>query len=586
MADDEDEWNQANVEDEEEKAGRVPDRVMRVSTAEGNNDENEEGNHEGVHEGPVKAHQLVFQHEDRNGNIVLGDGTTRSIATPALIACGYKYVTIPKSGNSFPAFLMALPPYAQQQQNRQHDTTDAGARHVRFVWRTKRDFLILARAFTNKRNIRSNTTIPNQSSIQFPKSALQKVVQREVVPWRRTVSLEDDRKQDPYSDLFCDDDTRLPNYFSSFMKKSLWQIDHFLQLVYKDVSTTSTTTTTLLTTSEQKNKRENEKRRKLAWDIFNRQRDTDGLTSPSSSLLISPSTITTNNNTALSSKLGQYFASKENSQKVVQHALESILSLYDKSCDNNNDGNNNNKRNYKRILFIEPSCGHGDILVSLIEALQQKRVPSTSVVIQGYDIDPAAISVCRQRQEFHLPSQNNDECIVTDTASRNGSQYQYHVQCEARNFLETNKSETIYKDQILVCCLGGPPYTNGPGNNANIQRDLPTQFVRHCQKAWDADVITFLMPDRYKESSACSVDDSTFTVTSTKLTTDDAVTGPTNPEVDVTDTTSTAAGSFSLGSSRDVRWICQTEELKESTFYFRGKIKIKQPSIIQSFIRA
>ena len=143
--------------------------------------------------------------------------------------------------------------------------------------------------------------------------------------------------------------------------------------------------------------------------------------------------------------------------------------------------------------------------------------------------------------------------------------------------------------KFLVCCLGGPPYTTGPGHGSKIQRDLPTQFVRHCQEEWNADVITFILPTRYREGMQHNISDCTFTTARTKtkrtttMTEDPAIktaavttTSPSSP-------TTTTTTTFSRDYCTNNNWICDTKELNASTFFFRGSTQVTQPSIIQNF---
>ena len=667
------------------------------------------------------------------------DGRIPNIKFPAVMACGYRRIEIPKSGNFFPAFLIALPIIQpvqvqaqipaplikninQDEQRQQQDKT------IRFVWRSKRDFLILARSLSSSTNNRQ---------LSLPKAALKKIVQGNIIPWRRTRTsccssstktkpTEDEEEENdnnsnsnnnnniPY--FLCD--PKLPNKFCPQMKKSLWQLDQFLQMFYTETIATTTTSTDNCNsnnntkahahahayTQEQQRQQQIDKM-KLAWEIFCRPYDTEGLITPKEFF---PSTTTTSNDTNTntttrqeqiqkqkqqvvdeqnsinitkttktttttttttatsleeSCKLGQYFASKENSKRVVDCALEKIIPLYHEynnrhqqqqqshNNDSNNSSSSSNNNNHIQILFIEPSCGHGDIVVALVDALKKRKtiIPPQSVYIQGYDIDPNAITTCRQRQEFVSPS-----ATTTTSSSSDDDDDDYHIHWECRNFLETTRQQYIEKFdeaaaainnnnnndddsnifntsnnddndnnnnkrfiadtctdatrnnnrnininndnngdetlKFLVCCLGGPPYTTGPGHGSKIQRDLPTQFVRHCQEEWNADVITFILPTRYREGMQHNISDCTFTTARTKtkrtttMTEDPAIktaavttTSPSSP------TTTTTATTFSRDCCTNNNWICDTKELNASTFFFRGSTQVTQPSIIQNF---
>jgi hypothetical protein len=188
-------------------------------------------------------------------------------------------------------------------------------------------------------------------------------------------------------------------------------------------------------------------------------------------------------------------------------------------------------------LFIEPSCGHGDIIVALLKTLRLHKIPSDCISIHGYDIDPNAIEVCQQREEF--------------TTSMSEYGYTHCIKFHCENFLSTKANNVEKNDtqrRLYVCCLGGPPYTSGAGRSTDIQRDIPTKFVQHCQKEWNADIITFILPRRYQNHHW----------------------GTTDSDEESLD---------------EEKWDCTAKELKSSTFFFQGKEQVTQPSIIQTFIR-
>ncbi|VEU43583.1 unnamed protein product [Pseudo-nitzschia multistriata] len=469
-----------------------------------------------------------------------------STVFPAVVACGYRRVGIAKSGNYFPAFLVAFPNHRDSSNPETVQRKSA----ICFAWRSKRDFMLLARS---------------SDSLVLPKAALKKVVDSNSVPWRRFDMNLVGNNNTPY---FLSD-PKLPNHFSVRMKKSLWLLDHFLHRA--ETSATETA--------------------KAAWETFCRPSDTEDLITPRE---FTPGADSTTNqrdgniakpkgedtqahstetkindpNTSFSSshnenvttladssRLGQYFASEENSRMVVECALEKILPLF-------HDGKNSD------ILFLEPSCGHGDIVASLVEALEEHEISPRSVFIQGYDIDPCVIKTCQQSTTFHN-SRSANSCKDSND---------YRVLWECSSFFETTRQkclcsfESAYgkRDEtkrLLVCCLGGPPYTSGQGSGSSIQRDLPTRFVKHCRNEWKADVVSFLLPARYREGMKHSITDCTFTK---------------RAAANAESVTHKNTINHSIGGAQQI-WRCETEELKESTFFFRGKTKVKQPSIIQTF---
>lgn len=509
-----------------------------------------------------------------------------SVVVPAVVACGYRQVSIPKSGNRFAAFLVAIPNEQLRCNAGNGDDccSDADGKSatmssasIRFAWRSKRDFMLLARSTTSR---------------ALPKSALKKVVESSAVPWRRfTSNFCGDSDMDVASNNIPHflSDSKLPNRFSARMKKSVWQLDRFLQESHVETITKEKT--------------------KKAWEIFCRPADTEDLVTPGEfapgatqsvkersqnnekpnqsikensvkSKIRDPNFSFISNydrnatTLAESSRLGQYFASEENSRKVVECALEKILPLY-------GDGSNHN------MLFIEPSCGHGDIIVALVEALKRHKIPPHSVFIQGYDIDHCAIKTCRQRQEFPRSTKfytngsidgfddDDDYWILWDCSSFFETARQKCI-CSFDsayvNVVSNSKSERGEDKNMLVCCLGGPPYTTGQGNGSAIQRDLPTRFVQYCRNEWKADVITFLLPARYREEMKHNTTDCTFTSRTT------AMAASTGQDV----VTAAQISNTFQGTCRST-WFCETEELKASTFFFRGTTRVTQPSIIQTF---
>lgn len=327
------------------------------------------------------------------------------IDSVAVLACGYRQIQSPKSGLRFPTFLVYLP----NQQTA--------------VWRSKRDFLLLGRLAVSPRPL-------------FPKSALKKLAEK--APWRLP-------SFDDSSPLCLGSKT---NQYHVSMKKNIQQLNQFIHSIQK------------LASGENHHVEE-------AWDLFCRPGDTEGLLPLDSLAKKVKSTAETTTTYTITSqqescRLGQYFCSTENAQKIVSIVLEMIQPLIEIE--------------HSMITFVEPSCGKGDIVTALIDGLETRNIPSSRVFIQGYDIDPNAIRTC---QNLQLPSK-------------------YQVSWTCSNFLESqciNKKMTV---KPLVVCLGGPPYTTGAGSSVEIQRDLPSLFIEHCFNEWGASLVCFLLPSRYK----------------------------------------------------------------------------------------
>jgi hypothetical protein len=355
---------------------------------------------------------------------------------PLLLACGYRKIKT-KSGLSFPTFLVTIPTEPQRQ-----------------VWRSKRDFLILGRA-TAEHNKR------------LPKAALGKLSEK--APWKRP-------------DVDIAKNCEGPNVYHISMKKSVRQMDQYLQEACVCAL-------------------ENGEKVKDAWDVFCRPGDTDMLVPQS------PGNDDDNENDSTwgitsqqqSSRLGQYFASSDNSKKLIGVVLERISCYLVDS--------------HTHLVFVEPSCGHGDIVAALVNDLGARKIPSSKFSIMGFDLDQNAVKTCRQ-----LPFSNP-------------------IDFSCQNFLQTTMKER--DKQSMVVCIGGPPYTTGPGSSEELRRDLPELFVNHCLQEWKAQLVCFLMPARY--------------------------------------------GKSPIAVSPD--YTCQSFELDSSTFYFQGSLPVVQPSILQCFAR-
>jgi hypothetical protein len=208
--------------------------------------------------------------------------------------------------------------------------------------------------------------------------------------------------------------------------------------------------------------------------------------------------------------LGQYFASSENSVMVAQTAVQFAQSKLAPTLSE-----------MPHFLLVEPSCGHGDIVLALMERLVQANILPTLVTIVGYDIDPHAIATCRQHKEF--------------------CKREYFLDWRHQNFVETNR-QSLLPHGFVTVCLGGPPYTTGAGSGQDMQRDLPTRFLLHCltlSRGMATDCIAFLLPKWYQNDN-CSIKE---------------------------------------------EYRCKTVDLESFTFYFGGREMVTQPSVLQIYHR-
>jgi hypothetical protein len=423
--------------------------------------------------------QSIQEHEDRE---IVDPLNIPPPPPPFIVACGHGSIYIPKTGNIFPALLVCLSPNKE------------------LVWRSKRDFLLLARS-------RQHHSPP----VLFPKAAFQRLVHDDVVPWIRPLQdlppLPDDTQARIHS--FHESVHERPNRYRTEMKKSVWQLDSFLASVWKQSQQSSPTSLT-------------------TWQTFCRAHHTEQW--------IDPTTTTTTTTTLQtssvpcrriqqSSRLGQYFACPETSRRVVDIVLEHVMKVCDATT--------------SRVTFLEPSCGHGDVLVPLVRALKEHEIPPHQVTILGYDIDGTAIDICRQRNEFRSGHCEYAACLRWNHADFLTSRRR-DITHDASSS-SSSSEESCRSSQHVTCCLGGPPYTTGAGNGSAIERDLPARFLRHCQEEWQADNVTFILPERYRHGLA--------------------------------------------GKKEEEEWETKVVDLSSSTFFFRGKEQVTQPSIIRVYTR-
>ena len=191
---------------------------------------------------------------------------------------------------------------------------------------------------------------------------------------------------------------------------------------------------------------------------------------------------------------------------------------------------NANHQAKEHLVILEPSCGHGQIIWTLVEQqLDHLLQHYDTVSIVCIDLDPRVIEVCQKRYHSSPELHNNSKLSIE-------FQCQSFLASQAYNFIDTQESST-------VVAIAGPPYGSKPE-----ERDLPVQFVQHCMKEWNCKVIAFLVPQRFPKSIAgIGNDDSTK--------------------------------SSSVGLS----YACHSEELANSTFFFKGKTAVKQPSRLQCY---
>ena len=235
-----------------------------------------------------------------------------------------------------------------------------------------------------------------------------------------------------------------------------------------------------------------------AWSLFIRPHDTDGLLplfqsecsvgstlaavplitsphddhAPRQSLQVLPhqvETVTagTQHKAAIRScKLGQFFCSPATARQLVHLTLEFVRQQQQQHMTSSDN-------KHAPVVFLEPSCGHGDIIRQLLHDLDGTKIVEDDFNVLACDIDNSAIQFCQQ--QFR-------KCD--------------HVEWIHDDFLRTTPSEHHASTRLVV--LGGPPYTSGAGSGSLVERDLPLAFFLHCANVWKAAFVAFILPVRYK----------------------------------------------------------------------------------------
>ena len=186
---------------------------------------------------------------------------------------------------------------------------------------------------------------------------------------------------------------------------------------------------------------------------------------------------------------------------------------------NNNNNNDDDKLQSRTIVFLEPSCGHGDVVWPLLQRLQEPNLLVSDYRIVACDVDQNAVWHCQQQ---HPNTNDNDDDKISWITG---------------DFLElssSSSSSTIGSWGTLTVCLGGPPYTTGAGST-RMERNLPQQFFDRAVGEWQARLVAFFLPERY------------------------------------------ATQPLQLPDG----WVSKTHALQSSTFFFQGQVPVTQPSILQ-----
>lgn len=366
---------------------------------------------------------------------------------PRVIGCGHLRVRT-KSDNEFPALLVCLP--------------CGGNDECRYFWRTKRDFLLLNRSL-RQHNDASTTTFPKKAFTKLCEQAMSQV-DCNCRPWVRP---DDDRAPaGGYCELInilvrkngnrhaLDNSTT--HNFDPKMRKSLIQLDTFLETAYMLSSHSNSTSNAINSTLTSGDIEEMSTRRAAitiaeAWSTFCRQEDTENLVVPST--VSKEPECKKDELVANAAKLGQYFASDENAKNVVKTVFKLLPNMKQFNGSIASD----------RVLFVEPSCGDGRIIEELLQSSENEE----SNMIYGVDIDP--ISLEKADQKF-----DRSKVIL-----------------KCADFLSLRRddllTETSCTEDMTLVALGGPPYT---------PKCLPERFILHCAQELKAQIVVFILPDR------------------------------------------------------------------------------------------
>ena len=414
----------------------------------------------------IQSSGSVPSSSSRNNNF---DGSLPQLLFPRIIACGYKHFISYKSGQTFPAILVQYGPNE-------------------FYWRTKKDFLRF------KRQQRRQQQQP--SSISFPKKAYTKLVSRS--PWiiPNFPSSSNDILREKIGRIQYEEqnNTVMINNYDMDMKKSLYSMNDFLRKTTNSYTTTSTTSSSIIHEMSEFFRREDASQltivchNQINKDINDDDYDDEGNIHHSSSM-------NSSHPQNASAILGQYFASPENVDIVIQVLLDYIKTEIETTTTTRSSFTT------RKVVLCEPSCGDGRMIQSFFHTFHkhpygtiqnhsihnshasfddndEKKFP----FVIGYDIDPNTIQQAHNRLSNH-----KDHVLLKCTNALLEPSY-----------VPRNTNDDDSTTNHLVVVFGSPPYTTGSGNGSKIKRDLPEKFVHHFIHNWNADLIAFILPKRYK----------------------------------------------------------------------------------------
>lgn len=205
----------------------------------------------------------------------------------------------------------------------------------------------------------------------------------------------------------------------------------------------------------------------------------------------------------------------------LQQIVDEAMACYEKIRQKSND----------IIVFVEPSCGDGRIIMQLSKSLLS--ISAIDFYILACDLDKGALQKCQDNlSNLELFNEGKIVLLHCDYLKTSASYFLSHI---------NTKSGKDIKGWIVV---GNPPYSSGVGDGQFIDRDLPKRFITHSVVELGAVLVSFLLPQRYRreESSIQQM----------------------------------------IAEKTSGLWTCKCQELEDSRFNFEEKL-FRQPSIIQSW---
>eukprot|EP00957_Ditylum_brightwellii_P006785 514728-Ditylum_brightwellii.AAC.1 len=321
---------------------------------------------------------------------------------PCILAAGHRRIPAPKSGHTYPAFLVRFPiPTApREKESKQQPSSTTTTTTCIARWRTKRDFLLLSRAIkhnsssTNQMNGEEASSCrsfqksnPSSSKVMskmmlFPKAAYSKLCDAaETQPWIRPGVIVDGSADDDKNGRYCIE-SFLPGE-SKEEENCSYTNNSYQPRMYKPLNTLDSFLLGAMSIAAQEEEKDEVK---VAWDTFSRMQDAEHLISFQSEVIRGNrhedeqaqtlrSTMNSSrkrslqqsldqkeegeeektreaNNTDVrrAAQLGQYFASDANASMVVTNAIR-MAKLCDHSTMNNNRKKNDDDDDDRDIIF-------------------------------------------------------------------------------------------------------------------------------------------------------------------------------------------------------------------------------------------